>query len=43
VRLKFILTIRLDYVEATRQLLGDTTKIPNVNSPLFFKHFGPEV
>jgi hypothetical protein len=35
VRLKFTLTIRLDYVEATRHLLGDSTKIPYVNSPSF--------
>jgi hypothetical protein len=35
VRLKFTLTIRLDYVEATRYLLGDSTKIPYANSPSF--------
>jgi len=35
VRLKFALTIRLDYVEATRYLLGDSTKIPCVNSSSF--------
>ena len=33
--LKFTLTIRLDYVEATRHLLGDSTKIPHVNSTSF--------